>query len=443
MDVRLAAAVRAGDAEEVRTLVDAGADPNGLDETGLPLLCSAVAAYDAPVAEALIDGGADPDRALPDGTTPLLRAVDLGSPAMVTAVLGRDPAVRLDRAARERLLALARSWYTGGAEEELRRRTGATGPAETVRTKDDEYLSVDQVSLGGLVVRAGHGAVLTSLEWAFRVLTPVEELVDRGVRYADDDHVDWWEASYTLSRRSSQETWSAVMSLRHRPDTVRRLFAASVLWSAAVGSEGSAHEQERSEVCAAWAAEETDGAVLAKVLDAWGCFDHPGQPAMALRHAGHPDRRVREQVPWLLSTDGTSFTADAQAALLALAHDGQAEVRAAACTVLGSPRHFTPVSREALVSAARDPYLVVRSAAAVALAQAPDHSTVVTDVLVTLLDDDDTLVRLEAAYGLARRDHPLTGQALEKVGPLEAAFDIDHRLIAVRDWKWRNEARTD
>ncbi|WUH92502.1 hypothetical protein OG900_21945 [Streptomyces sp. NBC_00433] len=31
----------------------------------------------------ITDGGADPDRELPDGTTPLLRAVDLGSDAMV------------------------------------------------------------------------------------------------------------------------------------------------------------------------------------------------------------------------------------------------------------------------------------------------------------------------------------------------------------------------
>ncbi len=65
----------------MRALLDEGADPDAVDEHGQLVLCTAVAAYDAPVAQALVEGGADPDRPLPDGTTPLLRAVDLGSPA--------------------------------------------------------------------------------------------------------------------------------------------------------------------------------------------------------------------------------------------------------------------------------------------------------------------------------------------------------------------------
>ncbi|GAA2227142.1 hypothetical protein GCM10010232_10930 [Streptomyces amakusaensis] len=39
--------------------------------------------------------------------------------------------------------------------------------ATTVRVQDGEYDWVDEVALGGRTVRAGHGAVLTSLEWAF------------------------------------------------------------------------------------------------------------------------------------------------------------------------------------------------------------------------------------------------------------------------------------
>ncbi|MEV1079700.1 hypothetical protein AB0I98_15860 [Streptomyces sp. NPDC050211] len=61
-----------------------------------------------PVAEALVEAGADPDRALPDGTTPLERAVAGGSQAVFSAVLGTEPRLRLPENARERLLALAR-----------------------------------------------------------------------------------------------------------------------------------------------------------------------------------------------------------------------------------------------------------------------------------------------------------------------------------------------
>lgn len=191
LDDRLRSAVRAGDAEAVRDLLDKGADPNALDADGVPVLCVAVAAYDEAVAGVLVEGGSDPDLSLPDGTTPLWRAVDGGSAAVFSAVLGREPRLRIPEPDRDRLLALARSRYETGAAEELRRRTGATGPATTVRVQDDEYDWVEKVSLGGLVVRAGHGAILTSLEWAFRVLTPVDEVIARAVAQPDSEHVDW------------------------------------------------------------------------------------------------------------------------------------------------------------------------------------------------------------------------------------------------------------
>ncbi|WP_351223811.1 hypothetical protein [Streptomyces sp. NPDC002133] len=107
---RLVAAVRAGDADAVRALLEEGADRDALDTDGLPVPCTAVAAYVDPVAEPLMAGGADPDRPLPDGTTPLLRAVDPGSPALFTTVLGTEPRLRLREPARERLLDPARSW---------------------------------------------------------------------------------------------------------------------------------------------------------------------------------------------------------------------------------------------------------------------------------------------------------------------------------------------
>ncbi|WP_432196469.1 ankyrin repeat domain-containing protein [Streptomyces sp. bgisy027] len=133
LDDRLRSAVRAGDAEAVRDLLDKGADPDAPDADGLPVLCLAVAAYDEPVAEALVEGGSDPDLPLPDGTTPLWRAVEGGSAAVCSAVLGKEPRLRLPEPECERLLSCARSWYERGAAEELRRRTGTTGPATTIR----------------------------------------------------------------------------------------------------------------------------------------------------------------------------------------------------------------------------------------------------------------------------------------------------------------------
>ncbi|MFC8243879.1 hypothetical protein [Streptomyces chartreusis] len=57
LDDRLRPAVRAGDAEAVRDLLDKGADPNALDADGLPVLRVAVAAYDDAVAGVLVEGG--------------------------------------------------------------------------------------------------------------------------------------------------------------------------------------------------------------------------------------------------------------------------------------------------------------------------------------------------------------------------------------------------
>lgn len=191
---RLVAAVRQGDATAVAALLEAGADPDTVTEDGLPVLCAAITAFDAAVARVLMEGGAHPDRALPDGTTPLTRAVESGSPAVVAEVRGHEPRLRLAEDERTRLLDLARSWCARDTEEELHVRTGESGPVQKTLVRDGEYHHAWQVTLGGLTVRDGHAAILTDLEWAFRVLTPVDELVARAVRRRDPDHVDWHSA---------------------------------------------------------------------------------------------------------------------------------------------------------------------------------------------------------------------------------------------------------
>ncbi|MFB7244346.1 hypothetical protein CW362_19650 [Streptomyces populi] len=439
LDGRLRSAVRAGDAKTVRDLLDGGANPNAVDANGLPVLCVAVAAYDEPVAEALVEGGADPDRVLPDGTTPLWRAIDGGSPATFSAVLGKEPRLRLPEPARERLLALARSWYERGAAEELRRRTGVLVPARTVRVQDGEYDWVDQVSVGGLVVRAGHGAILTSLEWAFRVLTPVDELIARAVEQPDEQHVGWSTGCWILAQRRSFETWSAVVAHRHDPDRAHRLFVLDYLRTRGFLDTSPYYEKKESELLATWAAEETDGETLAKVLDIFTGQEHPDQEAIGLRHAGHPDPRVRREVPYALSGGGGLRTPAARAALLTLMSDPDAEVRLRACTTSMGDADLLPEITRTLLSLVSGPDADVRGAVAAALAGSPDRTPVVADALAALLGEDDQLVRLEAAYGLALRDDPRTAEAIERVGPLGDGFEHDHRADELWRWRWRKE----
>ncbi|MGH1552626.1 ankyrin repeat domain-containing protein [Streptomyces sp. L7] len=440
LDGRLRSAVRAGDAEAVRDLLDRGADPDTVDAGGLPVLCQAVAAYDAPVAEVLVEGGADPDRVLPDGTTPLWRAVDGGSPAVFSAVLGKEPRLRLPEADRERLLALARDWYENGAVEELRRRTGAPGPATTVRVQDSEYDWVDAVSLGDLTVRAGHGAVLTSLEWAFRILTPVDELVARAVEQPNEDHVNWSTVCWILTERRSFETWSAVVAHRHDRAPARRRFVVDYLRTRGFLDTSPYYEKKDAELLAAWAAEETDAELLAKVLDAYTDRDHPGQEAIGLRYGDHPDPRVRREVPYALATAGVPRTPAARTALLTLMRDPDAEVRLRACTASMRDDALLPEITRALLLLTKAPDPAPRGAAAAALAGSPDRTPAVADALAGLLDEDNQLVRLEAAYGLALRDDPRTAEAVERVGPLGAGFEHDHRADALWQWRWQKKS---
>ncbi|WYB29690.1 hypothetical protein V6574_05210 [Streptomyces sp. SM1P] len=251
------AAVVRGDAEKVTALLAAGEDPDTRTGDGLPVLCLAVAAYDDLVAGALVEGGADPDHGLPDGTTPLVRAVDGGSPAMVTAVLGREPGLRLAESRRTHLLALARDRYERGAEAALRTRAGGTGAVRACRVKDDEYDHVTQLTLGDVTVRAGHGAILTDLEWAFRVLTPVDELVTRAVAPRDREHVDRWSAQWVLSERRSKETWSAVTAYRRSPDPEHRHFVLGVLtfYQLTGSSSRNSYEKETADLLVAWTVE--------------------------------------------------------------------------------------------------------------------------------------------------------------------------------------------
>ncbi|MGW6528518.1 HEAT repeat domain-containing protein [Streptomyces venezuelae] len=438
--VRLLAAVRAGDVERVRDLLGEGADPDAVDEDGLPALCVAVAAHDAPVARALMEGGATADRVLPDGTTPLWRAVDAGSHAVFEAVLGPEASLRLPEASCAALIALASDWYRTGVTEVLRRRTGATGPVTTVRVEDDGYDWVDEVSLGGLIVRAGHGAILSTLEAACRVPTLVDELIARAVRQPDEEHVDWSAVRWLLVRRRDDASWSAVVAHRHHPDPVHRRFVADYLRTRSFCDvDHPQYGKRETEVLAAWSAEETDSGVLAKVLGAFTEYEHPALEAAGLGHAGHPDPRVRREVPYAFLTNGGPHSPAGREALLALVCDPDTEVRLRACWVSGGDETLRPDVTRALLPMTEDTDPAVRRRATEILAASPDRTPAVADALTAMLDADDQLVRLEAAWGLARRDDPRTEEAYEHVGPLGPGFEHDHRAGELLHFKWRKQ----
>ncbi|WP_051810193.1 HEAT repeat domain-containing protein [Streptomyces sp. NRRL S-378] len=480
-DAQLVAAVRAGNLREVNALLWPGGNPDAADEDGLPVLCTAVAAGEEEIAEALLRAGADPEavgadgapvlwttvaafahrpvaalvtagadphQVLPDGTTPLLRAVEGGSPATVTALLWGQylpaPELPLAQPVRERLLAAARHWYETGAEAELRRRTGATGPAKT-SSVDDDWHEVEQITLGGRTVRAGHGAVLTTLEAAFGVPTPLTELVARAVRHPDPGHVDWRESSTRLGRRPDEEARELVTSLRHHPSADHRRFAADVLGSRQYFLKGTAypHHAEDRDFLAAWAETETDAVVLAEVLRALTehAEEHPRLEAIGLRHAGHPDPLVRRMVSDCLWWPDRHLTVEAAAALRALTHDADAEVRFQAALILvGDERQDLDGPRAVVRDLVRDPHSPMRGGAAEALAESDDRTADATELLLSLLDTDDRILRLVGAYGLARRDDPRTPEAYARVEELGPIHLPAHRANALEDWLGRNEA---
>ncbi|MFF9839796.1 HEAT repeat domain-containing protein [Streptomyces sp. NPDC013740] len=438
---RLVTAVTAGDAATVRACLEQGAAPDTPGSDGLPLLCTAVTEFDHLIAGILVEGGADQDRELPDGSTPVLRAVDTGSPALVGAVLGDSPGLRIPKASQRQLLDLARHWYETGAVEELRRRTGATGPAIKRRIDEADGDTLEEVSLGGLTVRAGHGAVLTHLEWRFGVLPPFAEVMARAVPHAEDGDSAWFAAAYHLGLRRGPRVWSELTALRRHPDPTHRRFLATVLWYRGflVTVDRESDVAQDVDFLASWAQDEPDGHVLAGILDVYSGWGHPDQEAIGLRYTNHPDPRVRSEAAVCLSRERTARSDAATSALLRMASDPEPEVRAAVAQMF-NPRftpdnQLAPAIRDALLLLLRDDALWVRRHAAAALALSEDRTTPTLDALLALLDEEDKDLRLEAAFALALRDDPRAEQAYGRIGPLDSFSEHDHRLFQL--WRWR------
>ncbi|MFI1093835.1 HEAT repeat domain-containing protein [Streptomyces sp. NPDC020917] len=442
LDGALVAAVTGRDADAVKDRLAEGADPNASGPDGLPLLCAAVAGFDHDTVMALTESGADAGAGLPDGTTPLVRAVDLGSPALVRSLLDDAPRQRLSDAEQKRLLDLARHWYETGAEEELRRRTGDAGPATRRTVEDLGYDCVEEVSLGGLTVRAGHSGVLTLLQAAFDVLPTVAELAARALRYPDETHVNWSEVTHILSRSRSPEVRSALTGLRDHPDPLHRLFLADVVWGRVWWASFAGRPVgEDLDFLASWALEESDGRVLAKILDCYTNEVHAARESIGLRLMAHPDPRVRREVPYCWSGDAGPLSEAGTAALLVMTRDPDPEVREVVAGCFSSRYDLDPAVREALLTLIQDSEPGVRGSAAATLSHSTDRTSEVAEALAALMREEDQQLRLAGAFGLALRDDPRTEQAYDLVGPLGPEFEHDHRPGGL--WRYRSRQRGD
>ncbi|WP_314249334.1 HEAT repeat domain-containing protein [Streptomyces kutzneri] len=421
--VNLVTAVRADDAVRVRALLRAAeqAAPEGLDADtpgadapaakapggdaldvdapgadGLSALDIAAARGSYPVVDALRTHGARLDRVGPDGRTPLLRAVDAGAYAVTELLVSSSVPLWPTGPAGRTALELARHWHETGAENELRHRTGATGPAEFSRVPDGEHSFTGLLRLPdtGAQVRTGHTAILCLLEAAHGIRPPFAELLARAETEAGLQGVTRDAAVQVLYRRADRETWQEAAALRAHPRPSVRHFGAEIVRCIALfdaceegGSCGDGHAcvaEGTPDLFLAWAACERAPEVLAVLLR--GLPDCPALPRAAraealLPHARHPSAVVRRAV-------------------------------AGAFGGCGDEEGVLPAVLEHL----RDPDAEVRVQGCRALARQTDRSREVRNALRPLLADPSVEIQIEAVRALVLLDDPRGEEALDWLG---------------------------
>ncbi|MCQ9131859.1 ankyrin repeat domain-containing protein [Streptomyces hilarionis] len=393
----LITAVRNGDENAVRILLEDGTDPDVVDEHGTSALCLAISAFNSTIAGYLVEGGADPDRRLPDGSTPRLRAVDSGSIGLVFGLLGGSALI--GEATRAELMARARQWHETGPVTMLRELTGTSDAVERVRIRDKEW-STDyhELRLGGMTVRDGHAGILTVLEKHFGQHLGFGELAARAcaLEYPDYEHAVWSEIVHTVARRQNDETWEAAAALRGHSDPVHRRFGAEVLVCLHIETDltnvPSPFEQRVLELFLDWAKQEQHSDVLAEVLAGLSHHEDPRIEPLGLSYLAHPAPQVRAAV---LST----------------------------LRIVDSERSgrqtFTPQGVNAMLALARDTDASVRKGAGYRLAHSLNPEPAIGDTLAGLLDDADQQTRIWAVYGLAERDEPRCVDGADRVGPVD------------------------
>ncbi|MFI8344622.1 HEAT repeat domain-containing protein [Streptomyces sp. NPDC085639] len=385
-----------------------GVDADALGADGLSALDIAVARGSYPVVQALREHDVRLDRVGPDGRTPLLRAVDAGAYAVTTLLLSSSVPLWPTGPDGRTALELARHWHETGAENELRRRTAATGPAEVSRVPDDEYSFTGLLRLPGtgVSVRTGHTAILCALEAAHGIRAPFAELLARAEAEADLQGVTRDAAVTVLYARADRATWEEAAALRTRPRPSVRHFGAEVVRCISLFDEcdkcnkyderGEGEEdggcadgpacmtQATQDLFLRWAPGEPAAEVLAVLLR--GLSDCPALTRAALAgallpHVRHPSAVVRRSVAHAFI--GCAGEEGVCAELLGYLRDSDAEVRAQSC---------------------------------VALAHRGDRSRAVRDALMPLLSDPSVESRIQAVRALVLLGDPRGEEALDRLG---------------------------
>lgn len=124
----LRAVAAEGDIAAISRLVDAGADPNATDDSGLaPLHAADMENEDPTVLATLIDAGADPNLAVVSGFTALHAAAYNTNPAVPVALIGAGAALGDRRYAASLGGGAQRESRRAGRVDRCRRRSGHEG----------------------------------------------------------------------------------------------------------------------------------------------------------------------------------------------------------------------------------------------------------------------------------------------------------------------------
>lgn len=265
----------------------------------------------------------------------------------------------------------------------------------------------DGAPIASLERQTGHGAIATVLEESLDIRTPFDELAGRALRCAVPDRDGWREPVAALWRRGDEDSLQAALAWCASEDPARRAFAADVLarLGAADGADGDrpfaaqalpalrelsagARTPELIGACVTALGEQGEVAVLPEIL----------------RHAAHPDVRIRRRVAVALGRPGAGRPRGGVAALTALSADIDNAVRERATTALAGTGADTPAVREALAARLTDPVRVTAAEAARGLAARRDPRAV--DALARMLADGSLTGRARESATDAVRDLP-------------------------------------
>ncbi|MFI6283720.1 ankyrin repeat domain-containing protein [Streptomyces sp. NPDC051018] len=410
-DLPLCGAAVGGHTEVVRALLAAGARPGTPESMGFTAMTWAVRQGYAATVRVLLEHGADPDLPGPQGEPPLVSAVRRGSPPTVRALLEHGAS------AKEAALAEARAQLALDVGEELRRELlePYESEHETVsrRVAEDGGTTVvvellrDGRPAAGRERGCGHAAIATLLEAELGIRTPYEELAGRALgregrdgrgepgepgepgRPGDREQDNWIEQVRTLWRRGGEETFQAAVAWCASDDPRRRAFGADVLGHLGVtdGAPPGPFGARAVPVLRETAREAVHPELIRATVLALGHHGDPAALPEILRHAGHPQARVRLQVAQALFGLVPGDHTEGVGALIALSRDGDERIRDWATTALAVLDTDAPGVREALADRLDDRDTTTAAEAVAGLAKRQDPRAI--PVLIRILADED------------------------------------------------------